>query len=126
MFNHMPYSSPAASQHSNYFSNAPIPQPTVPRFPIKDMFQGAFSQYPSKPSFLNKIKPYLFGNTGPRSLPHDPYYPNIFSSSPIHSKWPYHNRPPALSFLSVSSNAPFSCHDETRKSPVLALCMLDS
>ncbi|GIY57522.1 uncharacterized protein CEXT_68671 [Caerostris extrusa] len=42
MFNHMPYSSPAASQHSNYFSNAPIPQPTVPRFPIKDMFQDCF------------------------------------------------------------------------------------
>ncbi|GIX77866.1 uncharacterized protein CDAR_221771 [Caerostris darwini] len=95
MFNHMPYQSPAASQHNNYFSNAPIPQPTVPRFPIKDMFQGAFSQYPSKPSFLNKIKPYLFGNTGPRSLPHDPYYPNIFPPHQFTPNRPYHNSPPA-------------------------------
>ncbi|GFS96658.1 uncharacterized protein NPIL_595891 [Nephila pilipes] len=108
MFNHMPHA-PAASHHNSYFSPISVP-PTVPRFPIKEMittsFQGAFSSYPSKPSFLTKIKPFLFGNQGPRSHPHDPYYPNYFPPHHFTPNKPFQNRPSIHHAYHPSMNHP--------------------
>ncbi|XP_055948517.1 uncharacterized protein LOC129981627 [Argiope bruennichi] len=119
MFNHMPYSSPAASQHSGYFSSSPLSPPSVPRFPINDMvssYNSHFNPHPSKPSFLTKIKPFLFGNSGPRSLPHDPYYPNHFPPHQFAPNKPFQNRPSAHHAYPVYSS-PVMHHSHGMMSP---------
>ncbi|XP_054713134.1 uncharacterized protein LOC129222628 [Uloborus diversus] len=109
MFNQVPYA-PAASYQHNYYSGAGhmMPPPVSPRYPFKNIFttplQGAYSHYP-KPSIFSKIKPYIFGNTAPRTLPHHPHYPNYFHPHHFTPSRPFVNRPPV-----AASHHPFPIH----------------
>ncbi|XP_015905923.2 uncharacterized protein [Parasteatoda tepidariorum] len=94
VFTSIPYAPAAAHVHS-FFRQSP-PPPRTPRYPLKQMvnpFQSAFSQYPAPSTMFGKIKPFLFGNTGPRSLPHHPYFPNMYPPHNFIPNRPLQNRP---------------------------------
>lgn len=88
---------PAASHQQSYYSRPHMmPAPTSPRYPFKTMAInpfGAYSQPAPKESIFTKIKPYIFGGTGPRSHPHHPHYPNLFPPHQFTPNRPYLNRP---------------------------------
>lgn len=127
---HHPYV-PAASQPQSYYSpyGAPPPAPspqTSPKRPFKHMFTNggpfaAYSHHVPKASIFTKIKPYIFGGQGQRSLPHHPYYPNVYhphqftpnrpyqNSPSAHHAYPVHAPPPAHSPFVMNPQKSCSC-----------------
>ncbi|XP_035212819.1 extensin-like [Stegodyphus dumicola] len=121
MYNHVPYA-PAASHHHSLLKGPHImPPPSSPRYPFKNVFgspyHGAYSQQVPRPSIFAKIKPFLFGGTGPRSLPHHPYYPNHYYPHHFTPNRPLQNRPVAHHGLPVHHPSTHMHHPATYMKP---------
>lgn len=111
---------PSASHQQSFYSSlhgAPPPPPPPPsaRRPFKNIFHsggpyGAYSHHVPKASIFTKIKPYIFGGTGPRSYPHHPYYPNHYHPHQFTPNRPFINRPSAHHAFSVHAPPPPGMH----------------
>lgn len=114
---HFHYAPAASHQHSYYSPSHGIPPPPPPplpavhRRPFKSMFHsgapyGAYSQVVPKSTIFQKIKPYIFGGQGQRSLPHHPYYPNSYHPHQFSPNRPFINRPSAHHAFPVHAPPP--------------------
>lgn len=112
---HHHHYAPAASHQQSYYSSShgipPPPLHVVPRRPFKSMFHsgapyGAYSHVAPKSTIFQKIKPYIFGGQGPRSLPHHPYYPNSYHPHQFTPNRPFLNRPSAHHAFPVHAPPP--------------------